>query len=321
MILFFKAWVKPFKYTNSDGNVVEVPGYNRKDGHRGVPLDVQKHIVDRYKNGESCPEIAASIGLSTSAVWNAVKRANAIRPHSEAMALRMVKNPSMSEHRGFQGAFHSEKNGKWLPTGSRYEFVRMAQLEDDPNVVSFYRCTDRIPYFFDGMNRHYLPDLEIKTADGSTTVEEIKPASLVSDPKVAAKIIAARTYYADKGKSFRVVTEDDIGKDVIKNFNWDGITALAHDEKIVTRAEKERTRQREAAAKKLAAMTQEERDERNRMQRERHQANKAKLTPEQMDERRRKNAAAQRASKARKKDGGLAKSSQIPHFFVRIDMM
>ena len=262
--------------TNADGKVVDVPGYNRKDVHRGISLDMQRHLVDRYKNGESCPDIAASSGLSVSGVWSAVKRAGALRSHSEAMALRMAKYPSMAEHRGLQGAFHSEKNGGWLPTGSRYEFIRMSQLEEDPNVVSFARSTDRIPYEFDGMRRHYIPDLEIETADGSRVVEEIKPAVMVADPKVNAKIIAARAYYAEKGKLFRVVTESDIGKDVIKEFDWDGITSLAHEDRTAIRAAKGRMRQREQKRTARAAMTDEEKAAYNQKQREWHMPTKPK---------------------------------------------
>ena len=299
MILFFKSWVKPFTYVNSNGVTVHVPGYDRKDFKRGVSDEVKASFVERYRAGESCPEIAASVGMSTSVVWNAVKDAQAMRPHSEAMALRMAKNPNMSQHRGVQLAFQSKKAGGWLPAGSRYEFIRMDQLENDPHVIKFERSTDRIPYSFNGAQHHYIPDLKVTCADGIVVVEEIKPWNMTLGGKVHAKILAAIEFYRRRGIAYRVVTEDDIGRDNIRHFNWAGFASMINADREADRQEKERARQREVARKKLASMTDDERDERNRLQRERYRSRE--WSEDEIAERRRKNAEAQKASRARKK--------------------
>lgn len=300
MILFFKSWVKPFTYVNAQGTTVHVPGYSRKDAQRGVPDDVKASFVRRYQAGESCPEIAASVGMSTSAVWNAVKDAQAIRPHSEAMALRMAKHPNLSHHRGVQLAFHSQKASGWVPAGSRYEFIRMDQLENDPAVLKFERTRDRIPYSFDGAEHHYIPDLTVKYIDGTVVVEEIKPRNMTLGGKVHTKILAALEFYRKKGVAYRVITEDDIGQDTIRHFDWTGLSGLINADREAERQEKERDRHRESKRKKLASMTDDERAERNRLQRESYRAKE--WSEEALAERRRKNAEAKKASRARKSE-------------------
>lgn len=308
MILFFKSRVKPFSYVNANGSIVHVPGYERKDAARGQSNETRASFLIRYRAGESCPEIAASVGMSTSAVWKVIKDAGAIRSHSEAMALRMEKHPNLSEHRGVQLAFHSKKNDAWLPAGSRYEFIRMDQLENDPAVLRFDRSRDRIPYEVDGVKRHYIPDLVVTYMTGVVEVEEIKPRDMTLGAKVHAKTKAAMKFYRERGIGYRVVTEEDIGWDSIRKFDWPGVSGVINADLQEQRQEKERSRQREAKRKQLDAMSTEERAERNRLQRENYKAKQ--LTDSELAERRRKNAEAQRALRSRR--GGELKKSASP---------
>lgn len=313
MILFSKAWINPFTYVNSQGNTVHVPGYYRKGVQRGPSDEVRAFLVRRYKDGESCPEIANSVGMSTSAVWKIVRDAGAMRPHGEAMALRMVKRPNLSEHRGVQLAFYSKKSDVWIPAGSRYEFIRMDQLENDHSVARFERSKDRIKYEFDGETHYYIPDLRVIYFDGSVSVEEIKPRDMTIGGVVHAKILAAMRFYADKGISYRVVTEEDIGWSNIRHFDWPGFSGMINADLTAERREKERARQRESRRKILAAMSPAQREERNRLQRERYKAKG--WSDAELDERRRKNAESQRAFRARQK--GSMKKSIVLFFEVQ----
>lgn len=262
--------------------------------------ELEQELISRYQSGASCPEIAASIHRSVSFVWKIVRAAGAGRSHAEAMALRMVKFPNLSEHRGLQCVFHSAKNRAWIPAGSRYEFMRMAQLEDDPNVRSFERARDRIGYRHDGSVSYYIPDLRVVTIDGSVRVEEIKPAAMVHGCKVQAKIHAASAYYSPLGTSFVVITEQEIGIDYIKSFRWDGFASVSHAERETLRKERERVRQRESKRRERAAMTPEERQARNDQLRAYHRAKMATITPAELAERRAKNTEAQRRRRVRR---------------------
>lgn len=267
--------------------------------HNKLPDEMRQQIVARYVAGESCPEIADFLGISVGAAWSAVQSAGAGRSHSEAMALRFAKYPSMAEKRGKVSVFHSAKCMRWIPTGSTYEYLRMEQLENDPSVASFSRCRDRIQYELDGVVRFYLPDIEVLLIDGCVRVEEVKPNAFISSADVVAKTQAALEFYAILGKSFVVITEDEIGWDRIRNFDGGGLSSLSDEALAEVRREREKERQRKSKAAKLAAMSAQERAEHNRRQSESYFARTRQATQECIEDRRRKNREAQRRRRQR----------------------
>lgn len=296
ILLFYKSHVKAFQYRNKSGTLVKVPAYERKKRESITSEAERGHIIERYCSGESCPEIAVSTGYDTSHIWNIVRAAGKMRSHSEAMALRMAKYPNLSEHRGIQGAFHSEKNGTWIPTGSRYEFVRMSQLEEALDVKAFSRVKDRIPYEYGGRIHYYIPDINVLMDDGTQIVEEIKAAYQTDEPKNLAKFAAAKDFYDAKGIQYRIVTESDIGRSVIANFDWSGFSAIPNDK----RREKERIRQRDAKRELERRLTPEAKEIRSAKYREYHEKRKTTMTPDQQEAKRRRNAESQRLSRAKK---------------------
>jgi len=266
------------------GTIVNVPEYTRANGAKKLSVNdsCRKEVLKRYIMGESCPEIAKSFGISTSTAWRIVKESDAVRPHSEAMALRMAVYPNIADHRGVSGVFHSRKGNCWIPTGSRYEYIRMAQLEDDDTVKVFYRCKDRIPYLHNNKIHYYIPDIEIFKFSGLTYIEEVKPYYLSTDKIVMIKLNAAMIYYRDIGKKIVLVTENEIGIDFIKNFDWSGIAALSHEDRKALGISREKVRQRLSKRKKYQELSEEDRIVACNICKNRYHKKKAAMTKDEM---------------------------------------
>ena len=126
-------------------------------------------------------------------------------------------------HGGARSTFISPKLNEGVPQklDSSYELLRVAMHEADPNVEAVTRLgrTIGIPYndpaqvseqHPDGKPRTYYPDLLVKRADGSATVEEIKPAAFVDTPTNQAKAAAARTYLETQNTGYQFVSEGNL---------------------------------------------------------------------------------------------------------------
>jgi hypothetical protein len=112
-----------------------------------------------------------------------------------------------------EGTIISEKmNGKEVHYRSGYEREVYQYLEVLPEVVSYDTETIEIPYFFEGKQHKYLPDLQIVFTDASIEVWEVKPASQTTLPRNEAKWKAARDFCRIRGWKFNVMTEVGIGK-------------------------------------------------------------------------------------------------------------
>lgn len=300
MQILFKAKVSGFTYVNKSGKTVVVPEYER---NTVVSPETERRntlIVELYKDGKSCPEIAKLIGIDTSSAWKIVSASGHQRTHQEAMALRMKKYPNLSEQRGKAGVFHSQKNGKWIPTGSRYEYIRMNQLENDPDVLSFDRCGDRIPYDFNGKIHFYIPDLMVKYKDGTVIIEEIKPDHQIAMDVNQIKAAAAQKFYAERNIDFRFITQTDIGLDYIKNFDWSGFAAISETDLAAERREKERKRQREAKRALELKLTEEQKELRRQSQRDYYRKKIGTMTDEERAKKNKKNAEAAARYRSRK---------------------
>lgn len=232
---------------------------------------------------------------------------HSLRSRSGSSALRANRKPGGSPQNGRYSVFQSKKNGKWIPASSTYEYVRMQQLEDDPNVIKFDRCLDRIQYVLGGRTRHYTPDITIVYSEGRDVVEEIKPKDLAGRCEVVAKAKAAALFYAGRDIDYRLVTEDEIGRDNLINFEWSGVTGLCNAEMDTWQKERSRKRATEWARKKRAAtpMTVEQKAEHARRNREYQRKWSETATEEQ------KAAKRQRAAEQARKD--RIKKKTLPH--------
>ena len=67
-----------------------------------------------------------------------------------------------------------------------------------------------IPYTFDGVVHHYIPDFLVHMACGIREVWEVKPEELLPDPVNQAKIEALNAYVVDHEMNARIVTLADI---------------------------------------------------------------------------------------------------------------
>ena len=191
---------------------------------------VKKEAVRLYvEDLMSCAQVAKKLDLKCFTVKEWVNSAGVVRSMSEAAS----RSISAGRSRGRSSAHYlfQSRSGEWFVAESSYEYVRMQQVDCDPNVDMWSRCLDRIEYQCPrtGVIRRYHPDLDIRYVDGSRTVEEIKPSSMVGTDVNSAKISSAISFY--KGKAaFRVVTELEIGLDALKAFSPDGTARLVREQ-------------------------------------------------------------------------------------------
>lgn len=259
-------------------------------------------IVERYISGESLKMIADSLGEWESTVRKVVVDAGAVRTLSESAALRRSRRPEdMTTHRGRKMYFHSRKSGEWIWADSRWEFIRLSQLDNDPMVSKFSRCNEVIPYIFGGKTRRYTPDFTVIYVSGVKVVEEVKPEDFTSRPLELSKFAAAERHFSSIGVEFSVVTENDIGVEVIKNFEFTGFSFLSNEGAEAIQKQKSRERALRNHHKKLAEMTEQQRAEflaeKSRREKERYKS----LSAEQREARRERGRVQMRKYRAAKK--------------------
>lgn len=244
-------------------------------------------MVRRYVNGESCHDIAKTIGFNHQVVRQVLLDSGLMRSRSEAAALRAQNRAPSHSQSGKFGAYHSEKNRAWLPVASRFEFIRMDQLEQDSRVVSFARCRQVVAYRYKGKTHRYAPDIEVTYVDESIVIEEIKPHALMNSGRNLAKAVAAFNFYAEQGKRFVFVNEFDIGLDLIKSFEWPGLMEQAQEEIERMRRDRIRKTAREYARRhrELNPKTPEQRAAHAARTREYSKKWKATASPEQIESR------------------------------------
>ncbi len=205
----------------------------RERGYPGgnIKPDIKDEIERLYlEENISTREIADRLGVNAANVWSILnKRGVRIRSRSEAGVMSVQKRGIGTTRRGLSAPWYSEKAGGWIRADSRYELVRMSQLDNDPNVVYWTKAAvERVPY---SEGRYYVPDFYIEYKDGKKVVEEIKPIYCISDENILQKESAARKYFNAKQIEYKIVTENDIGINNLRNFDYDNIPLLTTEEK------------------------------------------------------------------------------------------
>jgi hypothetical protein len=190
---------------------------------RRATAEEKASALSMYAENVFITEIAKRTGFGTTTIYRWACEAGIVRPFSERLASGATTRQFGREVIGKKGVFHTAKGGVWIHTDSTYEMARLEQLEALPRVARIDRCRDRIKYEFCGKLKTYIPDFTIELQDGTVIVEEVKPNRWVSDSKVRAKVLAAEAYYANTGVIFRVVSEEDIGREnlqsALKNYH------------------------------------------------------------------------------------------------------
>lgn len=159
----------------------------------------------------SCAAVARAIGLKPFTVKQWVKDARVTRTMSDAASLAVLRGDLRAHTTGRM--WHvSSKNGRKTLAESSLEYLRMEILDQDESVVSWGRCPHRIAFTDpQGKERHYIPDLVVEYRNGDIHVEEVKPRGRLAEPMVRAKIAAAVDWCAERGLTFRTISEEDVG--------------------------------------------------------------------------------------------------------------
>jgi len=208
--------------------------------------EVRESAVSDYVSGASITTIAKKYGFGTTTVFRWVEDAGCLQSASERHAHFAAQKPRSAGHRGTKGLFHSVKSGEWVFTDSVYEFAWASRLDSDDAVLSFRRCTHRIPYSSNGRLRHYVPDFIVSYSDGRTEIHEVKPARFLSDGVVKEKAEAGRAFCASIGASYRMVLEQDIGVELIASCSQ--LHHSRQDDDYRALADKRRREQKRVAA-------------------------------------------------------------------------
>jgi len=110
---------------------------------------------------------------------------------------------------GLNGLFPSLKTGRmvWYESFLERDFIYL--LEFDPGVVTFAEQPLTLEYTHAGKARHYTPDFQVQYAPERQVMVEIKPAAFLEQQDNPLKFAAARAWCAERGWTFRVVTEVD----------------------------------------------------------------------------------------------------------------
>ncbi len=201
--------------------------YNR------LPDYIREQAIDLYVNEEKTfPEVARIMGLGITTVARWITQEGKQRGMSKAFALAIQKG-NKKGYRSFNIPWQSQKTGKWEFADSRWEVVRMQQLDEDDSVAYWSRLTDRVPYIdAQGKNHTYAPDFFIQYKDGRRAIEEVKPKNKINDKGNAEKFSAAVSHFSKKGMGFSIVTEDNIGLNNIRKLKIDGLMEPSENERI-----------------------------------------------------------------------------------------
>lgn len=259
-------------------------------------------VASEYADGLSTVDLGKKYGIAPATVCRILRDCGQpLRTLSESAALRAGKATCGGLLRGRKLVFHSRKMGCWIPAASTYEYVRLQQLEDDDDVLWFGRCTDRIQYTLNGKAHHYTPDIVVKRSSSGTSVEEVKPAELVSRQENQAKAKAATGFYHQRGINYQIVTQAEIGLAYLESFDWSGIAKISNAEAEAWRQEQDRKRRREWAREKYRKNppSREKLDAHKAKQLDRYRAWRASATDEELNAYRAKMAAYARARSAK----------------------
>lgn len=109
-----------------------------------------------------------------------------------------------------QGYFYSDKNNCFLFYRSSYELEAYKHLEADKNVILYDRECIKIPYFYDGINRFYIPDIYIEFINGDKKLVEVKAEWAINNERNKIKFKVANDYCLSNNLTFEVWTEKEL---------------------------------------------------------------------------------------------------------------
>jgi hypothetical protein len=222
---------------------------------RNIEESIAKSIIADRVAGMNITELYDKYHLPLQAITNLLRL-------NDIYVLKIEGGIVRNIYAGNKGRipYQSAKLGKWITGDSNYEIARFIELDADPNVLSYTRDVDPIPYKDStGKGRGYHPDILVTYTDGRIEVEEIKPAMIIKNgdlirqlraqgldedairhelnlsktmynivSKNVDKIDTVREYYAEQGIPFKIMTEKEIN---VKLSDYSSLTKLSAKDK------------------------------------------------------------------------------------------
>ena len=99
----------------------------------------------------------------------------------------------------YSGWYWSSTTSRHLVYESRLELGYLLMADFDPRVVSIAAQPLYLTALVGGRRRRHVPDFLVIDSDGMATVVNVKPASQVHDPKVAAALGWAAEVFVERG--------------------------------------------------------------------------------------------------------------------------
>lgn len=181
-------------------------------GHRGAwtgkkqPREMIEKRVRSYLIGHKTSEETRK-KISLSNIGKKRTREQREQNSIRTSEILMKKGFFSSGVHGKWGYFYSHKNKENMFFRSSFEKKAYEILEKDNNVIHFKREPIRIPYFFDGLTRNYIPDI-ISIDKNGTRLIEVKANWEKQTPKNIAKMNAAVDFCKKTGMRYEMWTED-----------------------------------------------------------------------------------------------------------------
>ena len=231
-------------------NELGIPARKFESLHNKKPQELKDEVLRLYVDEKiGMVELSERFNIGTTTIGRWLREAGVTRNLSEAFSNAVQQG--RKKYKGTNLPWQSTKTNRWEFADSKWEMVRMSQLDADETVKSWTKLVGPVPYTDpNGVQRNYSPDFIIEYHDGRMVVEEIKPSTQLDTDITKAKTEAARQYFNDKGIEYEVITENEIGVDDINNFSIEGFASITEEERNKRRLERRAKAERERSAKK-----------------------------------------------------------------------
>jgi len=117
----------------------------------------------------------------------------------------------LSNNRGRKSRYYSIKNNCKFHSDSNLELLRMIQLDNDKDVLSWTKLHKiKIPYTYNGKLKNTIPDFLIKMKNGINIIEEVK--GYITEKEIIKKI-SIENYCINNNYQFCFKTQKEMNKD------------------------------------------------------------------------------------------------------------
>lgn len=114
---------------------------------------------------------------------------------------------------GFVRGYHDSPKAGRVYHMSSWELARFKELDADPSVLMYKAQPCAIPYPWDGVTKHYTPDILVIYEGRAPELEEVKPRRIIDNDKsgrVAAKLSIGRRFAHSRGWQFKVTDQEPV---------------------------------------------------------------------------------------------------------------